>query len=169
MSKKDEDSAEKKDKPKSANITQNGVVFKYDILVRSNEDEIVKLQGNVPMPLFLDPAGIHQAELNFKKIFDALVADPVKLQVQTTIRAKQKEIEDAEAEAEMEKAAVKTNDVFMLASKPELKEEPEEKPEEKNDQQQESSDNNSSEERKQGNTKQEHSDGEWEAPGAVSG
>ena len=164
MPKKNEDSA--KEKKQSADGA-TGVVLKYDISVRSQNDSIVKLQGNVPMPLFLDPAGIHQAEMNFKKIFEALVSDPVKLQVQTKIRAKQQELEDAEAEKEMQKEALESSDVFMLASKPEEKEEPEN--EEKDDQQQESTDDNPSEGREQGNPEQEHSDGEWEAPGAVSG
>lgn len=168
MSKKDEVNADNK-----KNIAQHNdshVVLKYDIVVKTDKESVVKLNGVVPMPLFFDPAGIHQAELNFKKIFEALVVDPVKLQVQTKIRSKQQELESEAAEEELEKSNQEANDVFMLASKkPETDPIKEKNTTEKNDQQQESSNNNTGEGGEQRDTKQKHSDGEWDTPDPISG
>lgn len=173
MSKKDEVNADNKKNIAQHNDSQ--VVLKYDIVVKTDKEFVVKLNGVVPMPLFFDPAGIHQAELNFKKIFEALVVDPVKLQVQNKIRSKQEELESEAAEEELEKSSQEANDVFMLASKkpePDTTEEKnteEKNTTEKNDQQQESSSHNPSKGGEQRDTEQKHSDGEWDTPDPISG
>ena len=143
-------------------------VLKYTVTVESGDDFIVNLEGDVDLPLFLDPMAIHQSEVSFKKVFEALVVDPVKLQVQNTIRNKQQQIQAEEEEKELAESSIGSSDVFMLADTQEEKINTEEETIE-DDQQQESTDDNSSEGREQRNPEQEHSDGEWDTPDPVSG
>jgi len=145
----------------------DGIQLQYSFTVKTKGKPIVDLKGQIPMPLFFDPSCVNESELQFKKIFEALVVDPIKLQVQNRIRQRQSQLQAANEEQEIASNNA-TEDVFMLTRKEEIQEEPE-KEEVKNDQQQESSGDNTSEGREQGNTDEEHSDGEWEAPGAVSG
>ncbi len=166
MPSKNEDSAKKNGGHKN-NVD---AVLNYKVVVRTDSDALVKLEGTVPMPMFLDPITVHQSEVNFKKIFDALVVDPVKLQVQTKIRKRQKELVEAEEEKNMEQATQMASDVFMLNETPEeTPEETTKKEPENNDKPEENSSSDTSEGRKQGDSKQEHSDGEWTAPDPVSG
>jgi len=162
MPSKNEDSVKKNGGHKN-NVD---AVLNYKVVVRTDSDALVKLEGTVPMPMFLDPITVHQSEINFKKIFDALVVDPVKLQVQTKIRKRQKELAEAEEEKSMTQATQVASDVFMLNTTPE---ETPEKESENNDKSEENSSSDTSERREQGNTEQEHSDGEWQAPDPVSG
>lgn len=162
MPSKNEDSVKKNGGHKN-NVD---AVLNYKVVVRTDSDALVKLEGTVPMPMFLDPITVHQSEINFKKIFDALVVDPVKLQVQTKIRKRQKELAEAEEEKSMTQATQVASDVFMLNTTPE---ETPEKESENNDKSEENSSSDTSERREQGNTEQEYSDGEWQAPDPVSG
>lgn len=151
------------DNPKKGGNSEQEVdaVLNYNVVVKAGPNDLVRLQGNVPMPMFLDPISVNQSEVNFKKIFDALVVDPVKLQVQTKIRERQDAIKALEAEQEISRVEQEASDVFMLNNT--------ESEEIKDDQQPESSSDNPSEGREQGNPEQEHTDGEWDTPDPVSG
>lgn len=161
MPSKNEDNAKKEGK----NQDDVDAWFNYKVVVKTSDNTLVKLEGNVPLPMFLDPIAINQSEINFKKIFEAILVDPVKLQIQTKIRDRQRELKNLEEEKNIEKSIRESNDVFMLDNAP--KAEPEK--EIKDDKQQESSSDNPSEGREQGNPEQEHSDGEWDTPDPVSG
>jgi len=92
----------------------------------------------------------------------------VKMQMQGKIRQRQRQIDEENSSDSNLDSGDTAEDIFILDSKPEEKKsEPEEKKED--DQQQKDNSDNSSTEGEQGNSKQEHSDGEWESPGAVSG
>ena len=146
----------------------DGINLTYNIVVKSKGKPIVALQGNVPMPLFFDESCVNESEIQFKKIFEALVTEPVKMQMQGKIRQRQRQIDEENSSDSNLDSGDTAEDIFILDSKPEEKKsEPEEKKED--DQQQKDNSDNSSTEGEQGNSKQEHSDGEWESPGAVSG
>ena len=142
-------------------VLQDGVVLNYSIQISNGKNSLVDLQGNVPLPLLLHKACINQSEVGFKKIFDAIVVDPVKVQMQSEIRDRQEQILRNKDEDVKVKDAADTNDVFVLADK---------KEEAKNDdKQQEDCGSDTSKKGEQGDTAEESEEGEWEAPGAVSG
>ena len=146
----------------------DGINLSYNITVKTKGKAIVALQGTIPMPLFFEESCVNESEIQFKKIFEALVTQPVKLQMQNKIRERQRQInEEKSSEARIESEAA-AEDVFMLASKPE-EQEPEKEEKNEDDQQQKDNSDNSGKKGKQGDTEQEHSDAEWDSPGAVSG
>ena len=50
----------------------DGIVLDYFVRIRTEgkKQPIVKLEGNVPLPLFFHKACINQSEITFKKILD---------------------------------------------------------------------------------------------------
>ena len=121
----------------------------------------MKLEGNVPLPLFFHEACINQSELTFKKILEAVVVDPLKIQVQTEIRKRQNVIDEEVTLKIEEKKKEEGKDIFIIAEN--NKQEPEDDKRQKDDS------DNTSQEGKQGDTKKESEEDQWETPDPISG
>ena len=142
----------------------DGVVLTYSIEVVNNKKELVKLNGSVPIPLLLSEACIHQSEISFKQIFDTLVGDPIKVQMQSKIRKRQEDFTRKDQESKTTTSTSNRDDVFILADDKE-----EEKKEQQDDKQKKDDSSDTSPKGEQGDTKEKSEDGEWEIPDTTSG
>ena len=145
-------------------ISGDGIVLDYLVKVRTEgkKHALIKLEGNVPLPLFFHKACINQSEITFKKILEAVVVDPLKIQVQTEIRKKQSDLQEVESSRVEEEKKQEDKDIFIIAEK-DNKEEPQD------DKQPQDNSSDTDKEGEQGDTKKEPTEDKWETPGAVSG
>ena len=131
----------------------------FHIKVNMDGEDVVNVKDNLKIPYLIDSAHLPTSELNFKNIFNSLIVSPVENRTIMKIRNLLEENLKETQKQELEISGEKPKDIF-LENKAEKN---------TNDKPEKSDSSDTSKEGEQGNTKQEHSDAEWDAPDPISG